>query len=85
MHKKLDRLNTILSRSPFRAISNPTLPVEYKFYDSRTWDHQCPPEWDEVTGTTIYGLPKSLAFASGIVLGYAQNTVRTRCICGRKG
>lgn len=47
---KLDQLNSILSRSPFRAIHQSG---EYKFYDSRTWLHHTPPDYDEVIGTTI--------------------------------
>jgi len=72
MHK-LTQLNKILSRSPFRAI---TQDGEYKFYDSRSWFHtQSFPEWDEVTGTTIFGFSRACYFARGIVLGYAQNLV----------
>ena len=72
---KLDQLNSILSRSPFRAIHQSG---EYKFYDSRTWLHHTPPDYDEVIGTTIFGFNKSCYFARGIVLGYAQNLVIRR-------
>ena len=72
---KLDRLNAILSRSPFRSIVSPES-GEYKFYDSRNWPHNhAAPEWDEVTGTTIFGFSRACYFARGIVLGYAQNLV----------
>ena len=71
--KKLLKLNHLLSRSPFRAIQQDG---EYKFYDSRSWGHNgAPPEWDEVTGTTIFGFSRACYFARGIVLGYAQNLV----------
>ena len=73
---KLTVLNGILSRSPFRAIHQSG---EYKFYDSRTWNHITPPDYDEVIGTTIFGFNKSCYFAKGIVLGYAQNLVIRKC------
>lgn len=71
--KKLLKLNQLLSRSPFRTI---TQDGEWKFYDARNWPHtQSSPEWDEVTGTTIFGFSRACYFARGIVLGYAQNLV----------